>query len=146
MSTKVQSLNHKYIDDSGRFYMGMTKKEAEEQKVGVLFERIDTDKDGILSYDEMWEDRCNDIEIYRKTKKQCLLFGCLSVLLSKPFKSKESKAVMLINALIFLIRAMNNSKKLKKSEQIADQWMHDIYEERYGNETINETGKIAESD
>lgn len=62
--TKSQSLKQEkpLSDSSGKFYVGMTKKEAEKKgifswKIGTDFRDIDTNKDGVLSEKEILKHR-----------------------------------------------------------------------------------------
>lgn len=106
MGATVQEATKKiYTDSSGKFYEGMTKKEA-EGKYSLFylmnqekeFNRIDKDKNGELSKSEITSEIESDIKAYRKgTKWMCGLgiFSALSGMITQKTASTRSKVISL---------------------------------------------------
>ena len=105
MGANVQEVTKRnYSDSSGKFYEGMTKKEA-EGKYSLFylmdqekeFNRIDQDGDGILSKSEITEELYSDIESTKKSVKFNAGLGLAAGLLGWAIHNKVPKKTALFN-------------------------------------------------
>ena len=126
MGATVQETAGKfYSDSSERFYEGMKRKEAEDKNSLFFnyekrFDRIDKDKDGILSKSEITAEIERDIESYRSgIKWMCGLgiFNALFGMATQKTATKKNKALTLGLTLWCVYSAYQDKKTAEKLDR-----------------------------
>lgn len=130
MGTTVEQKNNSlYTDEAGKFYQGMTRKDASNihswgegifsKKNAALeeFIRIDKDWDGVLSKDEISAELDNNIEKKRKTINAQIGIGLLDVFIAT--KSKSPKTWLIAAGITGLISLHEFLDKRKLQARLA---------------------------
>lgn len=115
------TLNLESIKNSnGRFHVGMTRKEAQDKGVDKCtfrrdFYNIDTNCDGVLSLQEIMEERKRDANTEKWT---AIGWGAFSILDFATYRNKSSKIIWgIIDALVIGFSAFNYFKIKKQDEE-----------------------------
>lgn len=126
MGATVQETGHKiYTDASGKFYEGMKRKEAEENfslftNDEKTFDRIDKDKDGVLSKQEITSEIESDIRESRSGIKLMCGLGIVNALVGMATNKNATpkhKGISLGLTLWCLYEAYNFKNKAEKLDQ-----------------------------
>ncbi len=126
-ATVQENVSKMYSDLSGVFYEGMKAEDAANKKSIFLlftnpvkeFNRIDTDKDGILSKSEITKELRKDADAENAAVKSNSLWGMGFAgwgLLSKKLTTKHNK-VALFMTLFNLVGALSSKYQLNKANQ-----------------------------
>jgi hypothetical protein len=132
MTVQVTGADKRFTDTSGKFYAGMTLEEAGNKKKMIsFFNKIDEDKDGVLSYEEMFHDLGRDMGNYRKTKKSGTIWGFVGIGCGVLLKSHYIGLAM---AGINTYFAINAQVKMNKAEKKYNEWKK-MYDEMEAAQT-----------
>ena len=116
MANNINSIHN----SNGRFHVGMTLKEAQAKGVDKCtfrrdFYNLDKDCDGVLSLQEIMEERKRDANTEKWT---AIGWGAFSILDFATYRNKSSKIIWgIIDALVIGFSAFNYFKIKKQDEE-----------------------------
>lgn len=127
MSTTVKEVNlSDFTDKSGKFHVGMTKKEVETLKGGIFtnykndFSRIDKNKDDVIDEDELLAEIRTNAEDKRKEAKVSFYNFLFCGLASRLYTTQVSKNTGLVVAIAVGVMSLIQNLKSRKLEKRAD--------------------------
>ena len=141
MSTTVSEVKiSDFRDNSGKFYVGMTKEEASKLKNGIFnnyqedFKEIDKDRNGVLDSDEMLTKICEDAKSKNKEAKISFYSFLFWGVASRLYKNPRSRNGSLFGAIVVGLMSLSENLKARKLEKRANM-MNKLIHENKTNES-----------